>query len=207
MKKYLKGLLLLVVALLVVIPTVKANAANKVKVYMFEAGGCPYCEAEEEYLKGLDGYGKTFELIKKELYVDHVDWAQGKDYELGKKVAEEFKKVGFDQASYQGTPFIVVSDIYAAATYNPDLESVIEEAIKKGDKDIVGCYEKGKDNCLKHLSKDNNSVSVTNADIIIMSIMSAVISVACAVAVIVVFVIKSNADRKAIIAAVTTSKK
>lgn len=201
MKKYLKSLLLLVVALLVVIPTVKANAADKVKVYMFEAGGCPYCEAEEEYLKGLDGYGKTFELIKKELYVDHVDWKQGKDYELGKKVAEAFQKVGFDQASYQGTPFVVVSDIYAVAAYNPNLEETIKEAIEKGDKDIVGCYESGKDNCLKHLEKKSEtSTSTSNTDIIIWT-------VSCTVIIAVAYFVKSTIDKKEILAAIEANKK
>ena len=68
---------------------------GKVKVYIFEAGGCPYCEAQMEYFKSLDGYDKTFEVIVKELYVDHIDWAQGKDYALGVKVANAFFDAGF----------------------------------------------------------------------------------------------------------------
>ena len=30
--------------------------------------------------------------LNKELYVDHMDWKEGKDFNLGVKVAEEFKK-------------------------------------------------------------------------------------------------------------------
>ena len=119
------------------------NAAEKVKVYMFEAGGCPYCEAEEEYLKGLAGYNKTFKLVKKELYVDHVDWKQGKDYEIGKKVAEAFNEAGFEDASYQGTPFVVISDLYAAASYSTDLEDIINLAYEEGDRDVVSCIKNG----------------------------------------------------------------
>lgn len=125
------------------------NAEGKVKVYMFEAGGCPYCEQEEEYLKGLEGYNKTFELVKKELYVDHVEWKQGKDYEIGKKVAEAFNEAGFEDASYEGTPFVVISDLYAAASYSTDLESIINQAYEEGDKDVVSCIANNGDNCIR----------------------------------------------------------
>ena len=124
----------------------KSNKDAKVKVYIFEAGGCPYCEAQIEYLKGLEGYDKTFEVVEKELYVDHIDWVQGKDYALGVKVANAFNDAGFEQASYQGTPFVVISDIYASASYNPGLEETINIAVEEGDNDVVGCFEKG-DEC------------------------------------------------------------
>ena len=144
------------------------KASEKVKVYMFEAGGCPYCEAEEEYLKSLDSYGTKFELVKKELYIDHINWEPGKDYQLGKKVAEAFLEKGFDYASYTSTPFVVISDIYAAASYNTSLEEVINEAYEKGDKDVVGQYENdlGIDNPIE--KKENND---TVAYIIIASIV------------------------------------
>ena len=86
----MKNRILLLFTLVLFLPTL-VNAKGKVKVYLFEAGGCPYCVKEEEYLKGLDGYDKTFTIVKKELYVDHVDWAEGKDYTLGKKVAKAQK--------------------------------------------------------------------------------------------------------------------
>ena len=150
MKKFLISIL---AALLLV---VNVNAEEKVHVYMFEAGECPYCEAQEEYLKGLEGYGTTFDLIKKELYVDHVDWKKGKDYELGKKVAEVFMDAGFEDASYEGTPFVVISDVYAAAAYSEDLESYINMAATEGDKDAVKCIGEGKDNCVR---VNDNSIS------------------------------------------------
>lgn len=139
MKKFLL-LVVGVVSALLVSSVVKAE--ELVKVYIFEAGGCPYCEKEQEYLKGLDSYGKKFEIITKELYVDHIDWEQGKDYDLGVKVANYFQSKGFTNAKYTGTPFVVISDVYAAATYSTDLERYINKAYEIGDQDIVGKIER-----------------------------------------------------------------
>ena len=126
----MKKVLLTILALFCFIPLVSAKK-EPVKVYIFEAGGCPYCEAEIEYLKGLSSYNKKFVIVQKEAYVDHVDWAQGKDFELAQKVADAFKAAGFQDATYQATPFVVISDLYAAAAYSTELESVIEEAYEK----------------------------------------------------------------------------
>lgn len=137
-----KKILVVLFALLLMIPlmgvSAKEKAKEKVKVYVFEAGGCPYCEAEIEYLQGLDSYNKKFVIVRKELYVDHVNWEQGRDYALGKAVAEKFQSLGFEDASYSGTPFVVISNVYAAATYSTNLESYINKAYKDGDKDVVG---------------------------------------------------------------------
>ena len=146
MKRYL-GILLCLLLL-----PFTVNAKEKVKVYMFEAGGCPYCEQEESYLKGLDSYNEKFTLEKKELYEDHVLWKPGKDFYLGVKVANAFKAYDgtkFKDATYQGTPFVVISDLYAAAAYNPDLEGIIDEAYQNGDKDIVSCIADDQNDCLE----------------------------------------------------------
>ncbi len=124
-----------------------------VKVYVFEAGGCPYCEMELEYLKGLASYGEKFVIVKKELYVDHENWAHGADYDLGVTVATEFKEAGFSEASYSGTPFVVISDVYAATNYSEDLESYIDKAYEKGDKDVVKCIEDGNTDCINTAGK------------------------------------------------------
>ena len=147
--KSMKKVLLLVLAFIAFVGVTNVKAAEKVKVYIFEAGGCPYCEAEIEYLKGLSSYNEKFEIVTKELYVDHVDWAQGADYELGKTVAEAFLSAGFEQASYMGTPFVVISDLYAAAAYSENLENYINLAYEQGDKDVVSCYANGGNNCLE----------------------------------------------------------
>ena len=128
---------------------------DKVKVYIFEAGGCPYCEMEVEYLKGLESYNKKFTIVKKELYVDHVDWKEGKDYKLGVKVATAFNEAGFEDAAYTGTPFVVISDLYAAATYSEDLEDIILEAYEEGDKDAVSCINKGKEDCIRPINTED----------------------------------------------------
>lgn len=147
--KKIRNVLLLVLAFVLFGGLTSVRADEKVKVYIFEAGGCPYCEAEIEYLEGLSSYGEKFEIVREELYVDHVDWEKGKDYELGKAVAEAFLSAGFESASYQGTPFVVISNIYAAASYSTDLEAYIDKAYEEGDKDVVSCYANGGENCLE----------------------------------------------------------
>lgn len=184
----MKKKILALLTLILFVPTL-VNAKEKVKVYMFEAGGCPYCEKEEEYLKGLDGYDKTFTIVKKELYVDHVDWAEGKDYELGKKVANAFNSVGFEDATYEATPFVVISDLYAASAYSTSLESIINEAYENGDKDIVQCYADGKDNCLDHLKKDTTSSSKNYTPIIVIT----------GLVILITYLVKSSIDTKNII--------
>lgn len=147
--KSLKKVLLLVLAFVAFIGVTNVKAAEKVKVYIFEAGGCPYCEAEINYLQSLSSYNEKFEIVTKQLYIDHVDWKPGADYELGKTVAEAFQSAGFDQASYLGTPFVIISDLYAAANYSENLEDYINLAYEQGDKDVVSCYANGGTNCLE----------------------------------------------------------
>lgn len=192
MKRKLFALLL---ALLIIMP-VSAFAKEKVKVYMFEAGGCPYCEKEMEYLKGLDGYNKTFTIEVKELYVDHVDWAEGKDYSLGKTVAEAFKNAGFEDATYQGTPFVVISDLYAASAYSTSLESIINQAYEEGDKDIVKCYADGKTDCLDHLTETDTTSSSSNTWVIVVT----------GLIILITYLIKSSVDTNNIIKSLNSKK-
>ena len=154
-----KVLLSLFVGIMLLLPmTVKAE--GKVKVYVFEAGGCPYCELEVEYLEGLESYGKKFEIVRKELYVDHVNWEPGKDYELGVKVANAFTEEGFEDASVHGTPFVVISNIYAKTAYNADLAKIIDEAFEKGDKDVVTCLANNGTSCLKDAKEFSDAIPV-----------------------------------------------
>lgn len=196
-----KKLLSVLFTLLLLIPLgINAEEKEKVKVYIFEAGGCPYCEAEVEYLKGLEGYNKTFTIEIKELYIDHVDWKPGKDYDLGVKVANGFLNAGFTDASYQGTPFVVISDLYAASAYSTSLESVINEAYEKGDKDIVSCYADGKEDCLNHLAKEDNKVtdndSATGANTWVVAVMGLLV--------IGTIIIKSTIDTNRIVEAINS---
>ena len=51
--KKIRKVLLLVLALILFSGLTNVKAEGKVKVYIFEAGGCPYCEKEVEYLQSL----------------------------------------------------------------------------------------------------------------------------------------------------------
>lgn len=174
--KKIKGLLLtILVAVMIVMPFGMANvrANEKVKVYIFEAGGCPYCEAQIEYLKGLSSYGEKFEIVQKELYIDHIDWEEGKDYNLGVEVAKQFLAEGFEDASYQGTPFVVISNIYAAAAYSENLETYINQAYEEGDKDVVSCIANGGSSCVVQKENDGSDIIKT---IVIIAIVAGVIA-------------------------------
>lgn len=156
----MKRFLILIFCLMVILPTcVFAAKKNKnlVNVYIFEAGGCPACQKQVEYLKKLPSYNKKFKIVIKELYVDTADWAQGKDYKVGSSVASLFYGQGYTDASINATPFMVISDLYAATgTFTSDkLEEIIDQAYKEGDKDVVKCVESGKSKCL---SKDAKPV-------------------------------------------------
>ncbi len=144
MKKFLSVLLISLFFLPFVV-----KADELVKVYLFESGGCPYCEDEIEYLESLDSYNEKFTIVRKELYIDHVKWQAGKDYKLGVKTVLAFKDMGFNNAAYNGTPFVVISDLYAATAFNSDLEKIILQAYDEKDKDVVGCIEQGNDDCLE----------------------------------------------------------
>lgn len=142
MKKFLKVFLVLLLAISFTACGKSEKKNTKVKVYVFEAGGCPYCEQEISYLSSLEDLDKKFEIVREELYVDHIDWEAGKDFELGAKVSNAFMEKGFVNATYQATPFIVISDLYASAGLDTNLSEIIDKAYEEGDKDIVDCISK-----------------------------------------------------------------
>ena len=197
----IKNILLLVFAFVLFGGLTNVNAEGKVKVYVFEAGGCPYCEAEIEYLQGLSSYNEKFEIIRKELYVDHVDWKWGQDYQLGKAVAEAFQSIGNSNATYDATPFVVISDVYASTGYSTNLESYIDAAYEAGDKDVVGCYANGGTSCLTGAdtsivvdpstseSKDDSKDVDTITTIILVLIIAGTVAL-------VVYTGKKNAESK-----------
>lgn len=186
MKKYIIALL----AVLCLVPmTTYAKAKTTtttttklpddlVKVYVFQKDGCQYCELQLEYLEGLESLNKKFTIVKKELYktTETEAWAHGEDYNLGVKVANAFNAAGFKDASYDGTPFVVISDLYAQTAYSSDLEAVIDEAYEKGDKDVVTCLDEGKENCLPEGPNQNVAgyiiLGITGVIVIIIIIAS-----------------------------------
>lgn len=159
---------------------VMADEKEPVKVYVFLAPDCGYCEKEIEYLESLETYNEKFVIVEKELFASIHSSQLGEDYELGEKVAEAFRNAGFRQANTSGTPFVVISDIYARTSYNDNLESVIEEAYEAGDKDIVKCIEDGNNECLP---KSENNLSA-KAMIVLSGSVIVIIGVIFAVALI-----------------------
>ena len=194
----MKKILITILAIVLFMPLLSAAKKEPVKVYIFEAGGCPYCEAEIEYLKGLSSYESEFVIVTKEAYVDHIDWEMGKDYDLAEKVANAFKEVGFTDATHQATPFVVISDLYAKAAYSTELESVIKDAYEKGDKDIVSCIEEGKTNCLKHLKSNSISLDIET---------SSLVTILCTLALGILYWFKSTKNTEKIVEAINKKKK
>ncbi len=128
---------------------VSAEEKPLVNVYVFEAGGCPACERVLENLKSLESYNKKFQIVEKELYVDHINWQTGRDFVLGVKVVNAFNNNnGFEKASYNKTPLVVISDTFAANTTVGNFEEIIDEAYENGTNDVVECISEHKDNCL-----------------------------------------------------------
>lgn len=148
----MKKLKLLLLSLLLIIPfnMVKAEEGvlEPVKVYVFYAPGCHWCEEQFNYLEALDSYNEKFVVVRKELFQSDLR-TPGADYDLGQDVGTAFTQAGFTNARPEGTPYVVVSDLYAASAYNDSLETVINQAYEAGDKDVVGCIEAGNDNCIE----------------------------------------------------------
>ncbi len=147
------------------------NTSDLVKVYVFLANDCSYCEAELEYLEGLDSYNKKFTIVKKELFETIHPAVEGTDYELGQKVVKVLNDAGFRKASTNSTPLVIISDLYAENGYNTSLESYINDAYEEGDKDIVACVEDGKDECIKVKKMKMSTIAI-----VILSVSIAVVT-------------------------------
>ena len=139
-----------------------------INVYLFEAGGCPFCEKEYEYLNTLPTNKKKFNIVRKELYVDHIAWEKGKDYELGKKTAEKFNELGFEKASYHSTPLVIIGDQYAASGYNDALDQVINKVYAEGEVDIVNCIDKNIKECTKKGEIKDTTIPKTIVEVLII---------------------------------------
>ena len=179
MKKFLFSLLMI----LMVVPTlVMAESKEPVKVYIFEAGGCPACEAQTEYLESLESNNEKFKIVHKELYVDHNTWAQGKDYKLGTKVVNYCHSLGFTDAVTTSTPLVVISDVYCANSYNGSLEEVINQVYEEGDNDIVALF-----------SNENDKPTIN--PVVLFGVMGAALVVIGAIAAVVVIKDKNESEK------------
>ena len=144
-----------------------------VKVYMFEAGGCPYCEAATAFLESLDTYNTKFTLIHKSTYIDHYDFEPDVDYDLTQEVSQAFIYAGFRNAKFSGTPYIVISDVYAASGYSESigqqLVDVIDLVYQEGDKDVVSCIANGGTECIEGIKQ--KKLTVAGAAVLIGSVV------------------------------------
>ena len=179
MKKFLFSLLMV----LMFVPTlVMAEGKEPVKVYIFEAGGCPACEAQTEYLESLESNNDKFKIVHKELYVDHNTWAQGKDYKLGTKVVNYCHSLGFTEAVTTSTPLVVISDVYCANSYNGNLEEVINQVYEEGDNDIVALF-----------SNENDKPTIN--PVVLFGVMGAALVVIGAIVAVVVIKDKNESEK------------
>ena len=208
----MKKLLVAVLTILCFVPFTVFGAENKkVKVYIFEAGGCPYCEMQVEYLQKLDSYNKKFEIVRKEAFIDHVDWKPGKDYQLGMDVAQAFTNAKYN-SQLSGTPFVVISDIYAYATYSESLESIINQAYEEGDKDAVSCVAAGKDNCVREnpnpeeITDDTGTTTGTTTTTSSSDNDASGLMVIVLLIFLVTYVVKSELDKKRLLSAIYSKK-
>lgn len=147
--------------------SVKAQDNDLVKVYVFVSKNGFYSDLSEEAiksLKGLESYGKKFEIIEKEAYVyssKFGDAEDGKDLELFKKVIAVYNEAGFDY-TYTQTPTAIVSDEFIPGVDLDFVDKVVNDAYENGDKDLVGCIDRGENDCSVQEKETNN----TKADIL-----------------------------------------
>lgn len=204
----MKKLLIFGFIFLFVMPISVFAKDKKVKVYIFEAGGCPFCEQEIEYLKGLSSYNEKFEIVEMELYKDHIDWEQGKDFTLGYDVAMAFQSAGYENASYNSTPFVVISNFYAESMYSNNLEQYIDRAYEEGDKDVVECIKNNQDDCAEIIEeRENTLISDENQDNekdsqSTNSWLTPLLVVVFSIIILATYIIKSEIDKRKILEAI-----
>ncbi len=122
MNKLRNIFLSLITAVLVMAPTVKANAAEPINFYIFYGNGCPHCEAAMEYLNGLDEAERAkFNLVKYEV------WYNSDNASLMTSVA---KLMGEDTENL-GVPFMIIGDQTLVGYADNYSEKLITDAIDK----------------------------------------------------------------------------
>lgn len=145
--------------------SVRAEKHDLVKVYVFVSKSGIHSDLSEkaiESLKGLESYGKQFEIIEKEAYVyssEYGDAEDGKDLELFKKVIEVYNNAGYDY-TYTQTPTAFISNEFIPGVDLKFVHEVINNAYENGDEDLVGCVERGENNC--SVEKKEKNITSTN---------------------------------------------
>lgn len=145
--------------------SVKAEQHDLVKVYVFVSKNGIHSDLSEKAiasLKGLESYGKMFEIIEKEAYTyssKFSDVEDGKDLELFKKVIEVYNNAGYDY-TYTQTPTAFISNEFIPGVDLELVNEVINNAYENGDEDLVGCVERGENNC--SVEKKEKNITSTN---------------------------------------------
>ena len=124
-----------------------------------------------------------------------------KDFQLGYDTAEAFTNAGIP-TELDGTPFVVISDLYASTGYNPDLESIIDQAYEEGDKDVVACVEAGNDNCVASaVNTSSNAYSSSEGEE-----SNTWVIITCFIILMLTYIIKSEVDKKRIMELIKAKK-
>ena len=156
-------IMFLMAAVLLISCVTPVSAEEKVKVYLFEGDGCPYCEKAQEFFKNEIGndYKDKFELVEYEVWYNEENAALLQDVAatLGQEV--------------QGVPFIVIGE-----EVFPGYSSEMNEDIKKAiEKEFTADT---KYDVLKNLGKAGTSIGSksSNSTVVILSLAIIVVGIA-----------------------------
>lgn len=129
--KYIKYIVILVLALFTFIPSTKALEENIVNIHLFYSKICPHCAKEIKVINELEKKYNNLKVYKHETSTQ-------KAYELLKKVENHFN------IKVKTVPFTVIGEKYYSGyseeNTKKEFVEIIEVYSKTGYKDIVGEY-------------------------------------------------------------------
>lgn len=129
--KYIKYIVILVLALFTFIPSTKALEENIVNIHLFYSKVCPHCAKEIKVINELEKKYNNLKVYKHETSTQEA-------YELLKKVENHFN------IKVKTVPFTVIGEKYYSGyseeNTKKEFVEIIEVYSKTGYKDIVGEY-------------------------------------------------------------------
>lgn len=129
--KYIKYIVILVLALFTFIPSTKALEENIVNIHLFYSKVCPHCAKEIKVINELEKKYNKLKVYKHETSTQEA-------YELLKKVENHFN------IKVKTVPFTVIGEKYYSGyseeNTKKEFVEIIEVYSKTGYKDIVGEY-------------------------------------------------------------------
>lgn len=143
MKKLRVLVLALVTAMLLIAPSMKVNAKEPVKMYVFYGATCPHCEALFEYLDKVDDATKEKFTVEK-----YETWNDTTNNKLMDKVATVLKT----DKSKLGVPYIIIGEkaiigFAEDGNYEKQIINAIEEEYENEDRYDI----------MDHIDKEKNS--------------------------------------------------